>query len=86
MLRATVHAHAVEVFGFACLCIGDTDQIFSLIAVKCVPVERHKLVRDGIEHEIRAENGVVVQQVARAEIALVATILPQYVNVALTLP
>ena len=54
--------------------------------MKCVPVKRHELVRDSIEHEIRTENGVVVQQVARAEIALVATILPQYVNVALTLP
>ena len=54
--------------------------------MKFVPVKRHELVRDGVEYEIRAENGVVVQQVARAEIALVATILPQYVDVALTLP
>ena len=48
--------------------------------MKCVPVKRHELVRDSIEHEIRTENGVVVQQVARADIALVATILPQYVT------
>ncbi len=82
----TIHAHAVEVFGLTGLCISNTHQTFTLIFVKFVPVKRHKLVRDRIEHEIRTENGVVVQQVARAEIALVATILPQYVNVALALP
>ena len=53
--------------------------------MKFVPVKRDELIGNGVEHEICAEDRVVVRQVADAEIAAVAAVLPQHFEVASSL-
>ena len=77
-----VELRAVEIFGSAGLGVGHADQNAAFITVICLPVERDELVWNGIEHEIRAEDRVVVRQVAHAEIAAVAAVATQHLQIA----